>query len=233
MRMSAALPTQESFLAYLAHQERLMRSLGVRVRLEHEATVEKVLAAGADVVAVATGARARRPHAIEGVDGSRVFDLWQLLGGGTHAARGELGERVAIVAQDDHVPPLAAADWLSSRGHRVTLIHATNSPAPLMSRYTLGAILARLSRAGVEIVCTEDVVRIELPRLVTRHSYSHVERVREGFDSVVLACGGVPEDGLHRELEGRVAELHVLGDAFAPRRNVNATRQGWHLGRVL
>lgn len=272
MRMSARLPTQDSFLGYLSHQERVLRELGVRVRLQQHATAESVIAAGADVVAIATGARARRP-AIEGVDGARVFDLWQLLGAeadegavvrvdasagaGASAVAGadrnagaderamrvgaarvrvggsELGERIAIVAQDDHVPPLAAADWLAARGHRVTLIHATNAPAPLMSRYTLGAILARLSRAGVEIVCMEDVVRIELPRVVTRHSYSQLERTRDGFDAVVLACGGEPDDRLYRELEGRVPELHVLGDAFAPRRNVNATRQGWALGRVI
>jgi NADPH-dependent 2,4-dienoyl-CoA reductase/sulfur reductase-like enzyme len=239
MRMSAALPTQDSFLRYLAHQENTLRQVGVRVKLQQEATAASVIAAGADVVAIATGARARRP-AIEGVDGPRVFDLWQLLGGvgGRDRASGlpdgiDLGTRVAIVAQDDHVPPLAAADWLASRGHRVTLIHATNAPGPLVSRYTLGAILARLSRAGVEIVCMEDVARIELPRVVTRHTYSQLERVYDRFDAVVLACGGIPEDGLYRELEGRVPELHVLGDAFAPRRNVNATRQGWTLGRAI
>ncbi len=35
------------------------------------------------------------------------------------------------------------------------------------------------------------------------------------------------------ELDGKVAELHVLGDAWAPRRITFATQQGHELGKVL
>ena len=103
----------------------------------------------------------------------------------------------------------------------------------LLSRYVLGGILARLSQAGVEIVAMEEVVGIDLPTLTTRNIYSLIERQRGAFDSVALACGGLSENSLHAELEGKVPALHILGDAYAPRRTVFATRQAYQLARVL
>lgn len=227
MALAARMPTQEVFLDYIDHQQRRLARLGVTVRLNKVATAGDVIATGSDVVAIATGARARRPD-IPGVHGPLVHDAWQIL-------RGEVtpGRRVAIIAQDDHVVPLSLADYLASRGHAVTLVYSTNGPAVLLSRYFLGAILARLSQGGVEIVAMEEVVGITLPALTTRNIYSLIERRRGDFDSVALACGGVSESALHAELQGKVAALHVLGDAYAPRRTVFATRQGYQLARVL
>jgi hypothetical protein len=38
---------------------------------------------------------------------------------------------------------------------------------------------------------------------------------------------------LYRELKGRHVGVHILGDAFAPRRMVFATRQAFELARTL
>lgn len=227
MALAARLPTQEVFNDYIAFQQRRLAALGVTVRLNREATATDVLAVGADVVAIATGATARRPD-IPGVHGQMVHDAWQIV-------RGEVtsGQRVAIIAQDDHVVPLSLADYLSSRGYAVTLIYSTNGRAVLLSRYFLGAILARLSLAKVEIVAMEEVIDINLPTVTTRNIYSLSQRQRREFDSVALACGGVSENRLHAELPGKVPALHVLGDAYAPRRTVFATGQGYQLARVL
>ncbi|UUZ66008.1 hypothetical protein LP417_23490 [Polaromonas sp. P1-6] len=227
MRLAAQMPTQELFVDYISYQERRLSSLGVTVRLGKEASADDVIATKSDVVAIATGATARRPD-IPGVNDANVHDLWQIM-------RGEVtpGKRVAIITQDDHVVPLALADYLSSRGHLVTLIYSTNAPAVLLSRYFIGGILSRLSRAGVEIVAMEEVIDISLPALTTRNVYSLLERKRTEFDSVALACGGRSENRLHSELTGKILALHILGDAYAPRRTVFSTRQGYQLARML
>ena len=43
---------------------------------------------------------------------------------------------------------------------------------------------------------------------------------------VVLACGMVPNDGLALQLQGKVPEIHLVGDALAPRRIMHATVEG-------
>ncbi len=145
----------------------------------------------------------------------------------------EVGERVLVVAQDDHVPPLSVADFLAQQGKQVTVVYATHQPAPLLGRYYIGAILGRLDAAGARFVFMEEVVGIDRHSVTTRHVYSGQERTLGEFDSVVLACGSVSDASLYDELRGRHPELHVLGDAYAPRRLVFATRQAWALAQQI
>lgn len=227
LRTATAAPTYDSFATFLDWQERRVRALGVDVRLGVDADAESVVAAGADVVVVATGTHRRRPG-IPGDDLPHVHDVRDVLSG-----EAEVGSRVVILAQDDHMPPLAAADFLAQRGHEVTVVYSTPGPAPLISRYSIGGVLARLEKAGVHLRFSEQVAAIEPGAVVTRKVYSQLPGRLEGVDSVVLACGGVPRGELATELRGRVPEVHVVGDAFAPRRQVYATREAYALVSAL
>ncbi|MCZ8130916.1 MAG: FAD-dependent oxidoreductase [Steroidobacteraceae bacterium] len=222
-RVTTHAPRYGDLARWLDWQERRLARAGVAVRREREAGADAVVDAGADVVVIATGARPRRPP-LPGADAPFVHDIRDLLTG-----RAQAGRRVAIVAQDDHMAPLTLADFLSERGHEVTVVYPTNGPAPLVGRYILGAILGRLGARDVRFRCMEAAVAIEPGALRVRHVYAGVEKVVEGFDSIALACGGVPDATLYAALKGRVPALHVLGDAYAPRRIVFATRQAHSL----
>jgi 2,4-dienoyl-CoA reductase-like NADH-dependent reductase (Old Yellow Enzyme family) len=222
-----AAPRYEDLGRYLAWQQRRLAQLGVGVRLGTEGSPDAVVAAGADVVVIATGARPRRPG-LPGEDAPFVHDVRDLLLG-----RASPGRRVAIVAQDDHMAPLTLADFLSERGHEVTLVYPTLAPAQLVGRYIVGGVLGRLAERRVRFRTMEAVTAIEPGALRVRNVYGGPEFTVEGFDSVALACGGVSESTLHGALQGRVPELHVLGDAYAPRRIVFATRQAYALAKAL
>ena len=43
-----------------------------------------------------------------------------------------------------------------------------------------------------------------------------------GFDTIVLAVGSKSDDRIYKELKGKVAQLHILGDAVQPREIVDA-----------
>lgn len=62
--------------------------------------------------------------------------------------------------------------------------------------------------------------------------YDDEERTVE-VDDIVVALGGRSDRGLYDQLSGKVAELHVIGDAVAPRRILYATRDGNRVGREL
>jgi 2,4-dienoyl-CoA reductase-like NADH-dependent reductase (Old Yellow Enzyme family)/thioredoxin reductase len=227
LRYAAMAPRHENYGRYLQWQERRLAAAGVTVRLDTRATVDEVVAAGFDVVAVATGARPRTPE-IPGVDGPHVLDIRDVLAG-----RVTPGRRVVVVAQDDHVAPLSVADFLAERGHAVTVVYATHGPAPLLGRYIIGGILGRLDEGGVRMRFMEEVVGIGPDGVTVRNVYSLRTGEVTGFDSVVLACGSVSDPALYDGLKGRVPERHVLGDAYAPRRLVFATRQAYALARQL
>ena len=227
LRYVVNAPQHEGFARYLDWQRRRLDHVGVQVRTRSRLGVDDVLADDADVVAVATGAGPRRPG-IPGADSAHVAEVREVLAG-----RADLGERVLVVAQDDHLAPLSVADHLAMAGHQVTVVYATHQPAPLLGRYIIGSILGRLDAADVRFVFMEEVVGIERNTVSTRHVYSGRERTLGEFDSVVLACGSVSEAGLYEALRAKRPEVHVLGDAYAPRRLVFATRQAWALAQQI
>jgi len=227
LRYAAMAPRHEMYAAYLDWQRRRLRDLGVDVKLGHRATADEVAARSADVVAVATGATPRVPQ-IPGAEGPSVVDVREVLAG-----RASVGARVLVVAQDDHVAPLSVADLLSGQGHEVVLTYATAGPAPLLGRYIVGGILGRLDAQGVRMRFMEEVVAIRGSSVVVRNVYSLREEAVGGFDSVVLACGSVSDSALYDELKPRLGSVHVLGDAYAPRRLVFATKQAYALAELL
>ena len=227
MQAASRVKENRAYTDFIAFQQRRLDKLGVEVRLNHNATEESILAAQTDVVVLATGAQARRP-AIEGIALPFVLEGREVMLGKQNA-----GERVVLVAMEDHMQPLTIASFLVDQGKRVRIVYQTPAVAPLVGKYSIGASMAKLSSAGVEVRVMERVERIESGRILTRNIYSGVEQELRDFDSVVLACGGVADDGLYRSLKSRLPEVHILGDAYAPRRISFATRQAYNLAKVI
>jgi 2,4-dienoyl-CoA reductase-like NADH-dependent reductase (Old Yellow Enzyme family)/thioredoxin reductase len=207
--------------AFIEHQARRLQ--GATVELGREATADDVLAFAADAVVIATGAAARIPD----VPGAELaVGVREVLSGV------EVGERVVLIAGTDHAEPLLGADFLASRGAKVRVVYPGPQLAPLVGKYSIGGYVARLFAAGVEFVPMQRLVRVEAGAAHTVDVYAGTP-MEHAADTVVLACGGEARTALYAALEGRVDELHILGDAWAPRRLTIATRQAWELGRTL
>ena len=150
------------------------------------------------------------------------------------AGRATAGHRVLVIAQDDHVAPLSVADFLAEQGHDVSVVYATQQPAPLIGRYMIGAHPRPARRQGrAALASWSEVVGIGEHTVDVRNVYSLRTRTIGEFDSVVLACGSVSDSALYDELRTRLPDVHVLGDAYAPRRLVFATRQAYALAEQL
>jgi len=113
------------------------------------------------------------------------------------------------------------------------VVYATAQPAPLLGRYIIGGILGRLDAQDVRLHFMEEVVGIDRHAVDVRNVYSWRTRTLGDFDSVVLACGSVSESSLYDELRTELPDIHILGDAYAPRRLVFATRQAYALAQQL
>lgn len=233
LAIAAHAPGHEDYRRYLRWHADEARRHGVRLRTEHTADAEGVLAYGADTVVIATGATPRRPS-LPGSDLPGIVPSTAVLDGSAALPDGP----VLVVAEDDHLPPLAVADHLANvLGHDVTLLVSTSGPAPLLSRYSLGSALARLDEGGVRLITDSSAAAVDAApdglRVTGRHVYSGRERTLGTFATVVLSCGAVPRVDLADALDGHHPDVHVLGDAFAPRRLVWATRQAYDLALTL
>ncbi len=223
LAMAATLRMNGRYGKWIEWQQSRLERLGVTVRLGIEATPDLVMAHGADVVATATGATSRLPDAT-GLDLPHVATVTQVLTG-----EAKLGHRVLVVSEDDRVAPLSVADHLSGLGHKVTVSYRSTAPSPLVGKYTVGAILSRLDSEGVELIAMARLVAVDTEGVTFANAYSDRRWRRTGFDSVVLACGAVGDDSLYQSLRSVHTNVHLLGDAYAPRRVVSATRQAMQL----
>ena len=215
------------YATWIEWQQARLQRLGVTVELCHAATLDDVEITNPDIVVVATGARPR-PIDVPGIDLPFVHQAVDVLNGGV-----TLGHHVVVVSEDDRAAPLAVADHLSGLGHRLTITHRTNAPSPLVGKYTIGAVLARLDNEGARFEPMARVVGIEPGGVHLAHSYSNRRWTIDAVDSVVLACGAVPDNALYAELKSARGNVHLLGDAYAPRRMVFATRQAHALAAAL
>jgi 2,4-dienoyl-CoA reductase-like NADH-dependent reductase (Old Yellow Enzyme family)/thioredoxin reductase len=227
MRVAAMARENGAYADFLDFQQLRLKNLGVELQLNHQATLENIRAARADVIALATGASSRRPN-IPGIDQEHVLDGRQVMLGKVDA-----GHRVAVIAMEDHMQPLTIAGFLADQGKDVTIFYPTPAVAPLVGKYSIGAPLAKLAAAEATVNVLERVVEIDGDEIRTRNIYSGTERKHAGFDSVVTACGGVPETSLFVSLQADGVEVHVLGDAYAPRRISFATRQAYALASAI
>lgn len=227
LAVAALARVNHQYADWVAWQQRRLQNLPVTVELGVEANLDAVLGRRPDVVVVATGAQPRVPE-VPGVELPQVITFVAALTG--HAA---LGDRVVVVSEDDRAAPLAVADHLAGAGHQVTLVYQSPAPSPQVGKYSIGSMLARLDADGVRLVPMARAVAFAPGVVELSHSYSNRCWTLDGVDTVVLACGSVSEDTLYHELRGRRRAVHLLGDAYAPRRLSFATRQARELVRAV
>jgi mycofactocin system FadH/OYE family oxidoreductase 2 len=223
---AARAPKREDYAAIAAWLAGQVRKLGVDVRLNTPASARDVLALEPEAVVVATGATARVPE-LPGVALPHVATTVDVLLG-----RARPGRRVVVVDEDGHYAAPTTADLLAGRGCQVTLISKYFMVGEDIDEGIRSDLYARLFGQGVVLQPLTAAKAIVPGGLLTRHTFSGAEAVLEA-DTVVLSFGGQANDGLYHELDGRVPELRLVGDAVSPRRIHDALLDGTRAARAL
>jgi mycofactocin system FadH/OYE family oxidoreductase 2 len=225
--IAAQAPGRNSLGGITRWLELQARKQGVDVRLNSEATAESILAEAPDVVVVATGGRPYRPE-LPGFEDANVLTSWEVLDGGVAT-----GPRVLIVDEDGGETATTVADFLIDGGRQIEIVTPLRHVGASLGDTTFPVVYQRLCGAGV--VMTPNVRPLSYrERCITlQNLYSKAEETREGVDTVVLATGSRSVDHLYHSLQGRVTELHLIGDAMSPRGIHNAILEGTWVGRRL
>ena len=181
-----------------------------------EMTAEDIAGFGADHVVLATGARWRRDGV--GVNGMDHLDLPRALTPDDVFSGAALSGNIVIYDDEHYFMGGALAEKLLRDGHTVTLV----TPNASVSSWTamtdeIGFLHERLHGLGLAM---------HTGRLLLGQSASHVTLActASGRDSeiacetLILATGRVPDDGLHHALatEPRPFAIHRVGDCLQP-----------------
>jgi 2,4-dienoyl-CoA reductase-like NADH-dependent reductase (Old Yellow Enzyme family)/thioredoxin reductase len=229
LNLAARAPGRDAYEDFVIFQENQLALHGVDVRLGSDVDADAVAALEPDAVACATGSVPRVPDT-PGVDAAHVLQGWDVLAG-----RVEAGERVAVVSQEDAFETPNVADTLADRGRHVEIFHKWNGIGAQIDRYSMGAVMARLAEHDVVVHTGWRLAAVGDGKLEFSSAFGGSRRSFEGFDSVVLVYGSVPDAKLYYALKkrGTAARLFLVGSAWVPRPLAEATQHGARVGMEI
>jgi len=216
MRLAALPPNKAVLNEYLDYLERRVRGLEVTVKMGKKFTPDMVAADGPDAVIVATGAIPLVPD-WKGVEESGALSVDDVLSG-----RAKVGKRVLVVGAGGI--GAETADFLSEKGKEVTLVEMLGEIASDLVVHLKHYLSKRLAEKGVTILTSTKVK--ELGKGYAMVEDSSGTRKIDGFNTIVLAVGSRPNERIAKGLQGKVPELHVIGDASEPREALEAVYEG-------
>jgi len=219
----ASVPSYKREIGSLTkYLEVQLRKSGAKLRLGEESSASSVAEEKPDAVIIAAGATPTIPD-IPGVDGENVAAALEVLGGVK-----DVGKRVIVVGGE--MVGCEVADFLAEKGRDVTLLARRQRVGDDIGRTTRWIVLDRLRSAGIRMETGADVKEITASGV--RANQGGASQFFEG-DTVVLATGLEPDKRLAQELEGRVAEIHCIGDCVEAQRIAQAIEGGFRIAREI
>ncbi|MGA2106135.1 MAG: FAD-dependent oxidoreductase [Syntrophorhabdales bacterium] len=232
----------EDLPALVDYLKTCITALGVKVKLKTEATAGAVEAMKPDVVFLATGGVLTVPE-IKGVDKGivmttpelhrRVKPLLKLFGqrflGAATKKYLPVGKNVIVIGAGLH--GTETAEFLVKRGRTVTIVEPTEKIGEGVLDFRLGLLMDWFEREGVCVISGAKDLQITDKGL----AYVDKEGGRHELeaDTIVPTSPLKSDTELLKDLEGKVAELYVIGDANIPGKIVDAVREGYHGARAI
>lgn len=200
--------------------------LGVKVKLNTEATVDSVKAMSPDSVVVATGSTEIVPNSIPGVDGKNVYSVEQVLNG----TSGLKNKKIVLVGAG--MTGLETAEYLCDQKNEVTVVDMLDKLAPEGFHTNVLDVTLKLKKYGVKYLLSHLLKEIEAKDVVLEELETKAKKKIE-CDAVVLSLGQKSDHRLYDSLKEAGLDVHLVGDAVKVGRLAPAIKGGFEIGRKL
>ena len=220
LRLAAVLPGREKitwFGDYLRNQIRRER---IKVLLGKTATPEKIIREKPDTVILATGSVPLVPD-LPGVESPKVCTARDILGG-KEKVHGK-----AVWVLGGGMMGCGTALCLAARDNQVTVVEMQEGVLQDTDFITRADVLSQMREARIQVLTGRKAEKISTGEVFLRNAAGREERVKG--DIVVLALESVPAGDLRMSLQGKVKEIHTIGDARQPRKIIDAIYEGFRL----
>ncbi len=251
--LASAVPDKEGFYDLLLHYAHQLEHHGVKLHLGKSINSAALSKLRADEIIVATGASPIIPGIQgleEGMDEGYVRPAWEVLsddfngssqpiviiGGGAVGCDvalylsqgGTMDEKTArFLLEYDAEDPLLVQQLLKQSTRKVTILEMLDKTGKDIGKSTRWPIMLQLKRRGVKMYTNTKVTRIE-EGVVYAENNGQEQRFDAGM--IVLAAGVASYNPFSKAKDRRI---HVIGDALAPAKALDAIRQGFELGIML
>jgi thioredoxin reductase len=220
--IAAKLPGRENLRAILQWQLERVKELGVEVRYGMDVTQEEDVISFVleeekpDAVVIATGSSPIRtgfqPYTMNDIRGwdepvvCTDTDIWE--------GRAKPGEKVIIADTLSFVEAPGLGEHLARLGSHVEIITPHANIAMEANLYNhWDHMLPRVFASGVRVSPFTWVKKVEGDKVTVYNVHNHEDERVEQVDNLVLITGSIQNDSLYPAFEGRVKEVHLIGDA--------------------
>ena len=198
----------------------------IELHLETELTVEMIHGRKPDMVLIATGSKYFRPT-ISGIDKANVITCTEAL-----LNPSKIGNSVVIIGAG--LIGCETALWLAKEGKKVRVIE--KAPEPLAAGYAPPhanrvMLLDLLAFYNVSLMCDAEVVRFNNSEITVNSKIGGTTQL--STDTVLLAIGLQPEDGLYDFLKGSIARIYKVGDCREVGDIMRAIWDAYEVGRKI
>jgi len=200
-----------------------LENLKVDVELNREATAESIINFAPEVVVLAIGVRLIVPE-IPGLDTSHPVDAVSVL-----EKRVAVGNRVVVIGAE--LVACEVAEFLTQQGKKVTIMRRGNEIASKVGPSIRIPLLDRLEKQGVAMLTGVTYHDVDGNKL-TITTKDGTRKTLEA-DTIVLAAGAVPNQGLYQEIKDKVIAVKLVGDCVSPRNIREAITEGYEAGLAI
>ena len=218
--LAQLLPGRAEFGGLVTNMQRELAAAGVEVHTGRRVDRELLRSRAPDVVVVATGAVPYRPD-FPSEGAMQVLDAWQILQGTAEPG----GEVVVVDWRADWIG-IGIAQHLAQSGRRVHLAVSGIAAGESLPFYVRDAAVGALHRLGVTIMPYLRLYGSDERTVFLQHVASGEAVVMEGIDTLVLCTGHTPVTDLGDSIEDLELDVHIIGDAAAPRTAEEAIYEG-------
>ena len=254
LSLFAATPPRRYDIRYLGQWlERECRALGVEIILNKEATAEDILAAAKDFdrVVIAAGSRAVMPP-IPTEEGAKLVHAWDVFEGKANLGKnvvvvggGDVGVEVAMTIAEvgtitaeqlrfmmiyETEPAEKLKQLLVTGIHKVSVVEMGKKFAPDINPGSRWSIMYRTKQLGVDLLKETKVLEIKKDAVIVEN-----EEGKKAIpaDTVVIAAGARPNNGLYEELKDKLPKVDVIGDSVSVGRIHNAVESAYRLAMTI
>jgi 2,4-dienoyl-CoA reductase-like NADH-dependent reductase (Old Yellow Enzyme family)/thioredoxin reductase len=214
-------PHKQTITDLVRYLERQMRVQGVEVHLKTEGTANIVEKNSPEAAVVALGASPSLPD-IPGISGENVVLAWDVLAG-----KVKVGQKVVVVGGE--LVGCEVAVMLAEAGKQVTVTTLEDGLLTFGAHPQRSALVYSLcDQHKVPVLSVAEYKEIT-SRSVLLVDKEGSERVLEA-DTVVIAAGTRPNNGLIEDLKRMVPEVYSAGDCVETRSILEAMREGYLAG---
>ncbi|MEQ8509743.1 MAG: hypothetical protein RIF37_15545 [Rhodospirillaceae bacterium] len=236
-RLHAELPGGENLSSIYDYQQLNAKKANVKFELGITASDSDVLALNPDAVILATGSTMSWPSFLpeEYKDEGFFPDLRETMAMLLERPSPQPG--TAVIYDHDHTKmTYASAEWLADKFDRVIIVTPRDRIASDEALVNRQGIYARLMQKKVQLLTCfnpSPESAFEEGQITVRNVFNGEEQVIDDVSLFTYATSRIPNLGMESALRKAGVEVHVIGDAYAPRVVVTATADGNKAGLAV